>query len=139
MNINLYGGNNLMIKKEGFLFLIILILFIIIPVSFASGNETVEIDSINQDNLVSSDLPSEIHVDISGSDDNDGGVDNPVATITKAINISSNNSKIIIHEGIYKENNINITKSLEISAVEQFMLEMQLQLLITQNLLITLL
>ena len=56
----------------------------------------------------------EIHVDIHGNDDNSGDYDHPLLTINKALNISKDNSRIVIHEGVYKENNLNITKSLEI-------------------------
>ena len=91
-------------NKQIVVFIIILSLFILIHSSFAiDSNNTVEKTDIN-----------EIHVDINGNDSNTGDFENPLATVNKAINVSSNNSKIIIHEGVYRENNLNITKSLEI-------------------------
>lgn len=88
-------------------------IFILLPVTFAV-NEDIDDNYQQYDDEIISIENTEIHVETNGNDENSGDADNPVATITKAINISSNNSKIIIHEGVYKENNLNITKSLEI-------------------------
>ena len=103
--------------KRYYGFILIIMIFLLIPASFAFDNENLEADNqLIDSNYVaeSNDLPSEIHVDVEGSDDNDGSSSSPVATIKKAINISSNHTRIIIHSGIYRENNLNITKSLDI-------------------------
>ena len=96
--------------------LIIIIAFICIPSSFAMDNNLADFKHVNTD--ISDDIliesNNEIHVDINGDDDGDGSLEQPFASINKAIEMSSNNSKIIIHDGIYKENNLNITKSLQI-------------------------
>ncbi|WP_405290285.1 Ig-like domain-containing protein [Methanobrevibacter sp.] len=102
-----------MYKRYCGFFLIITLIFLLIPISFASDNNLTVNEQIIDDNYILKDS-SDIHVDVKGSDDNDGSVANPVATIKKAIDISTNHSKIIIHEGTYKENNLNITKSLDI-------------------------
>ena len=97
------------------LLLTIFIIFILIPFSFAvNNNETIELEANNDDIPISNEFHNDIHVDVNGDDNNEGNEDSPVATINKAINISSNNSKIFIHEGIYKENNLNITRPVEI-------------------------
>ena len=106
-------------KRHYGIFLIIAIIFLVIPYSFAVDNNLTEnnavLEDISDDSLLENDdLLTDIHVDLKGSDDNDGSEANPVATISKALNISSNHSTIVIHEGIYKENNLNITKSLDI-------------------------
>lgn len=86
---------------------------ILIPISFATDDNSTQCLE-NGEFVLNENSLDEIHVDINGNDDNNGDSQNPVSTIKKAINISSENSKIIVHEGIYKENNLNITKSLEI-------------------------
>ncbi len=108
-----------MFKRYYLIFLIIALIFLLIPSSFAqdnniTGNEAIISEFTDNSVLESNDLLNEIHVEATGSDDNDGSEAKPVATISKALNISSNHSKIVIHEGVYKENNLNITKSLEI-------------------------
>lgn len=112
-----------MSKRHLILLLAIFLIFILIPTSFSMGNESLtnhndaisEIQSIdNFDAMDSEGDLDEIHVDVDGDDNNSGTYESPLSSIKKAINISSNNSKIIIHEGTYKENNLNITKSLEI-------------------------
>lgn len=109
-----------MLKKYSFIIIIIFLVFIFIPLSFAENNTDLNnYESLNleiTDNTILSvdDNSDEIHVDINGNDNNDGKYDTPLATIKKAINLSDDNSKIVIHEGVYKENNLNITKSLEI-------------------------
>ena len=103
-------------RYYGFLLVVILI-FLIIPTSFAlDDNLTVNEQSISDDSVFKTDdMLNDIHVDcINGDDANDGSSQHPVSTIKKALNLSLNSSKIIIHEGIYRENNLNITKSLEI-------------------------
>lgn len=103
-----------MVKQYCLLISMFILIFLLIPSSFAlEDNNLTEINGNNIDVNYLGDS-SEIHVDIKGSDDNDGGVNSPVATIDKAISLSDANSKIIIHEGVYKENNLNITKSLEV-------------------------
>ena len=108
-----------MLKRYYLVILIVSLIFLLVPCSFAfddnaTGNEAVVNDFLDSPLSESNDLLNEIHVDTTGSDGNDGSEANPVATISKAIDMSSNHSKIIIHEGIYKENNLNITKSLDI-------------------------
>ena len=106
-----------MFKKCYAVFLFIFIIFILIPVSFANENITdFDINGVNDMDIIKDDtLNDEIHVDVhNGNDENSGDSANPVSTIGRALNISSSNSKIIVHEGIYKENNLNISKSLEI-------------------------
>ena len=105
-----------MFKKYFTVFLCFLIIFILIPVSFANENITDnDIGAINDVNILKEDTINEIHVDThGGNDENSGDSANPVSTINKALNISSNHSKIIVHEGVYKENNLNISKSVEI-------------------------
>ena len=110
-------------KKHSILLLIIFLMIILIPTTFAMENDTLTVQeesfndvmSVDESNDIEMEPSSgEIHVDINGNDNNTGFAGSPVSTIKKAINISSENSKIIIHEGIYRENNLNITKSLEI-------------------------
>ena len=104
-----------MSKKHCIMFLSLLIVFILIPFSFAvDNNDSIEIATVNLDNVNLNEFDNDIHVDVNGNDDNTGKEGSPIATINKAINISSENSRIIIHEGVYKENNLNITKGLEI-------------------------
>lgn len=108
-----------MFKRYYGFFLIIILIFLLIPSSFAidnniSDDEQVIYEISDNSALEVDNLITDIHVDTKGSDNNDGSEANPVATISKALNISSNHSKIIIHEGIYKENNLNISKSLDI-------------------------
>lgn len=109
-----------MFKKYLSIILIIFLVFILIPSSFAGDNNNISSynqlnqESISDFNILTDDNSNEIHVDINGNDNNDGRYDEPLATIKKAINLSDDNSKIIIHEGVYKENNLNISKSLEI-------------------------
>lgn len=105
-----------MIKRWYCFILIVILLFIFIPSSFALDSNSTAFDDSNTDIdcLLDSNDVSEIHVDVAGSDDNDGKSESPVATIEKAINMSGDESKIIVHEGVYRESNLNITKALEI-------------------------
>lgn len=104
-----------MFKRYYGILLIVLLIFLLIPYSFAIDNDLTENKDLNyiSDNSIL-EINSEIHVDTNGSDTNDGSDVSPVATISKAIDISSNHSVIVIHGGIYNENNLNITKSLDI-------------------------
>lgn len=101
-----------MLRKVFLVILFILLFFIIMPVSFSLDENLTALELNN--NILNEDVVDEIHVDTKGNDDNQGDLQHPVSTISKAIEISSNNSKIVVHEGIYRENNLNITKSLEI-------------------------
>ena len=60
-----------------------------------------------------------VYVDSQGSDENNGSENSPVKSIEKAIEIASKDTntehKIIIHEGTYKEHDLNITSALDIS------------------------
>ena len=59
-----------------------------------------------------------IYVDVNGDDENEGSIDAPVATITKAVELAQEGSgQIIINEGTYTENTIYITKDLNITGV----------------------
>ena len=108
-----------MSKRYYLMFLIVSLIFILIPYSFALDSNITDnneiMGDISDNNLLENDdLSIVVHVDTEGSDNNPGSDTKPVATISKALNLSSNHGKIIIHEGIYKENNLNITKSLDI-------------------------
>lgn len=100
--------------KKVFSLVSFLLILILIPTAFAIDDNSTDLSkSIDEEPILTETL-LEIHVDTNGSDDNQGDISHPVSTIKKAIDISSNNSKIIVHEGTYKENNLNISKSLEI-------------------------
>lgn len=105
-----------MIKRYYWLIIIFILVFLLIPFSFASDNNLTVIEQTDADyeSLSDGDSLNEIHVDVNGNDNNDGKSTHPLASIQKAINLSGDNSKIVVHEGIYRENNLNITKSLEI-------------------------
>ena len=113
-------GKFSMLKKHVFTVLIIFLMFILVPASFASDENTTNdisndvVDTIDSDYFISENSLDEIHVDVEGSDDNAGDYNHPLLTINKAISVSSDSSKIIVHEGTYRENNLNINKSLEI-------------------------
>ena len=107
-----------MFNKHFVLFLSIFIILILIPFSFAvENNESIGLEIDNDNSQILNDFSNSIHVDVNGNDNNDGNEGSPIATINKAINISSNNSKIFLHEGFYRENNLNITKPLEIHGI----------------------
>lgn len=59
-----------------------------------------------------------IYVSLNGDDTNEGSVNSPVKTIAKAIELASvegSVNKIIIENGVFKENNLNINTNLEIN------------------------
>ena len=70
-----------------------------------------------------------IYVDVTGSDDNTGSSDSPVATIAKAIELASSDNntehKIVIREGTYKEHDLNITSALDISGEGNVIIDAQ--------------
>ena len=102
-----------MFKKIVSICLIIFLIVITSQAVFAvDDNSTISVESIEEPVL--EDFFDEIHVDIKGNDDNQGDALHPVSSIKKAINISKDSSKIIVHEGVYKESNLNINKSLQI-------------------------
>ena len=103
----------IMFKKIVSICLIIFLIVITSQAVFAvDDNSTISVESIEEPVL--EDFFDEIHVDIKGNDDNQGDALHPVSSIKKAINISKDSSKIIVHEGVYKESNLNINKSLQI-------------------------
>ena len=70
-----------------------------------SGSQTLTIDVVAK-------LPvTDVWVSASGSDDNDGSQDNPVATIAKAIELVAEGYTIHVGEGTYIANSLTIAKS----------------------------
>ena len=122
-------------KKNALLILMLLIL-IAIPISFASDVDT-DLNSTNELTLDESNFNEDyalneqpieeqnqnddaIYVSQDGDDENNGNSTNPIATIKKAIELSSNSEisqpKIVVKEGTYIEYGLNIVSSLELEA-----------------------
>ncbi len=129
-------------KKRIILFLAIIMVLVLIPTTFAinSDNATIYEDSsflkenlneindvnnlekINNDDqdILTTENDDVIYVSKEGNDEFIGNSENPVLTINKAIELASrdNNTchKIIINNGTYIENDLNINSQLEISS-----------------------
>ena len=72
-------------------------------------------NNIIKDNLPVKPYEGIIYVDVTGSDDNEGSEDAPVATITKAVELALGKSgQIIVNEGTYDVPQIEITGDLDI-------------------------
>ena len=79
------------------------------------GNDAVNV--IGTNNIIKDNKPitvTDVWVSASGSDDNDGSQDNPVATIAKAIELVAEGYTIHIGEGTYIANSLTIAKSFAI-------------------------
>ena len=76
------------------------------------GNDAVNVVGTN--NIIKDNKPitvTDVWVSASGSDDNDGSQDNPVATIAKAIELVAEGYTIHVGEGTYIANSLTIAKS----------------------------
>ena len=76
------------------------------------GNDAVNV--IGTNNIIKDNKPitvTDVWVSASGSDDNDGSQDNPVATIAKAIELVAEGYTIHVGEGTYIANSLTIAKS----------------------------
>ncbi|QOR36866.1 Ig-like domain-containing protein [Clostridium sp. 'deep sea'] len=62
--------------------------------------------------------PLEVYVSTSGKDSNNGKQDNPLKTITKAIEIAASNGTVYIEQGIYKEN-LTISKNITLKGAAE--------------------
>lgn len=69
--------------------------------------------------IVKSNTPIDVYVSVNGSDDGDGSMYNPYASISKAINSTLNHAVIYINDGYYNESDIIIDKNLTIRAINQ--------------------
>ena len=79
------------------------------------GNDAVNV--IGTNNIIKDNKPitvTDVWVSASGSDDNDGSQDNPVATIAKAIELVAEGYTIHVGEGTYIANSLTIAKSFAI-------------------------
>ena len=79
------------------------------------GNDAVNVVGTN--NIIKDNKPitvTDVWVSASGSDDNDGSQDNPVATIAKAIELVAEGYTIHVGEGTYITNSLTIAKSFAI-------------------------
>lgn len=126
-------------KKRIILLLAILMVFVLIPSTFATNyNDTTisedssflkesqceiadvnNIEKLNNDNydIENGEVEDTIYVSKQGNDEFIGNYENPVLTINKAIELASNSNsshKIIINNGTYTENELNINSELEI-------------------------
>ena len=120
-------------KKILLICLIAIVAFSISCVSAADSNEIamnssdavgisedVSVDDVvfanpisSEDSQVVGDSPSgDVWVATTGSDDNDGSQANPVASVSKAVDLAQSGATIHIKEGTYNQGKISLTKSL---------------------------
>lgn len=112
-------------KKYATLFLAIVIVLVFIPTAFATNSDNITIydDSLllNENSYeISNGNNDVIYVSKEGNDEFIGNSENPVLTIGKAIELASSDNntshKIIINNGTYIENDLNVNSELEIAS-----------------------
>lgn len=113
---------NFNIKRLMPVFFMLMVVLVVMPQTFAVDDNSTNFEDIKSDSnmefddIRTADGDSVIYVSPSGNDDNVGDEANPLATIQKALNLSSTSgtSQIYVSEGVYTEHNLEITHSVSI-------------------------